>query len=186
MGAGLVLPPSPTRHRRPRGPQETVEAAPESSRRALQMSNLARPTGRSPKEVMSDRAKRVANKDFHPRPFGPKLLSSVGLGPIRPPVPRNCLKLPQSNISGVLAVMHFSDFSAKSVHSPRPPVAVSPARAAARDFFALRPLKTLVFNAFQCTSHHVYEPWDPSLTHLICHPHEHSSEERARNTQVLL
>ena len=59
MGAGLVLPPSPTRHRRPRGPQETVEAAPESSRRALQMSNLARPTGRSPKEVMSDRAKRV-------------------------------------------------------------------------------------------------------------------------------
>ena len=60
MGAGLVLPPSPTRHRRPRGPQETVEAAPESSRRALQMSNLARPTGRSPKEVMSDRAKRVA------------------------------------------------------------------------------------------------------------------------------
>ena len=124
-------------------------------------------------------------KDFHPRPFGPKLLSSVGLGPIRPPVPRNCLKLPQSNISGVLAVMHFSDFSAKSVHSPRPPGAVSPARAA-RDFFALRPLKTLVFNAFQCTSHHVYEPWDPSLTHLICHPHEHSSEERARNTQVLL
>ena len=60
MRAGLVLPPSPTRHRRPRGRQETVEAAPESSRRALQMSNLARPTGRSPKEVMSDRAKRVA------------------------------------------------------------------------------------------------------------------------------
>ena len=132
-------------------------------------------------------SRRVAlpGKDFHPHPFGPKLLSSVGLGPIRPPVPRNCLKLPQSNISGVLAVMHFSDFSAKSVHSPRPPGAVSPARAA-RDFFALRPLKTLVFNAFQCTSHHVYEPWDPSLTHLICHPHEHSSEERARNTQVLL
>ena len=57
------MPPSPTRHRRPRGRQETVEleAAPESSRRALhQMSNLRRPTGRSPKEVMSDRAKRVA------------------------------------------------------------------------------------------------------------------------------
>ena len=62
MGAGLVLPPSPTRHRRPRGPQETVEAAPESSRRALQMSNLARPTGRSPKEVMSDRAKRTTKR----------------------------------------------------------------------------------------------------------------------------
>ena len=57
MRAGLVLPTSPTSHRRPRGRQETVEAAPESSRRALQMSNLARPTGRSPKEVMSDRAK---------------------------------------------------------------------------------------------------------------------------------
>ena len=52
---------------RPRGPQETVEAAPESSRRALQMSNLARPTGRSPKEVMSDRAKRVAKALY---PFG--------------------------------------------------------------------------------------------------------------------
>ena len=57
MRAGLVLPPSPTRHRRPRGRQETVEAAPESSRRALQMSNLARRTGRSPNEVMSDRAR---------------------------------------------------------------------------------------------------------------------------------
>jgi hypothetical protein len=62
MRAGLVLPPSPTRHRRPRGPQETVEAAPESSRRALQMSNLARRTGRSPKEVMSDRAKRTTKR----------------------------------------------------------------------------------------------------------------------------
>ena len=33
----------------------------------LQMSNLARPTGRSPKEVMSDRAKRVAKARS---PFG--------------------------------------------------------------------------------------------------------------------
>ena len=35
LRAGLVLPPSPTRHRRPRGRQETVEAAPESSRRGV-------------------------------------------------------------------------------------------------------------------------------------------------------
>ena len=35
---------------------------PERSRRALQMSNLARLTGRSPKEVTSDRAKRVAKE----------------------------------------------------------------------------------------------------------------------------
>ena len=44
--------------RRPR--IETVDPTPERSRRALQMSNLARLTGRSPKEVTSDRAKRVA------------------------------------------------------------------------------------------------------------------------------
>ena len=43
-------------------PQETVEAAPESSRRALQMSNLARRTGRSPNEVMSDRARSAKTR----------------------------------------------------------------------------------------------------------------------------
>ena len=46
MGAGLVLPPSPTRHRRPRGPQETVEAALPAPGESPQPLALAMPKSR--------------------------------------------------------------------------------------------------------------------------------------------
>ena len=90
--AGLVLPrqnesfatesnpPPPTT----RSPQETVEAAPESSRRALQMSNLTRPTDRSPKEAMSDRAERTPKRRT---PFG-VLHGFKGRSPSRSRTPR--------------------------------------------------------------------------------------------------